>query len=143
MPQASRRRKQRDALDPRKLAAELLGTAMLVFFAVGTATLSFGFKLSGLSTSAGVVTTALAFGLVLVAFVYAIGPVSGCHINPAVTMGFLVSRRMEAKEAVGYWIAQFLGAILGALVLWGVFESSSLYRARSLDWGPTGTANSR
>ena len=96
-------------LDARRLAAELLGTALLVFFAVGTATLSFGFKFAGASTSAGVVTTALAFGLVLLALVYAIGPVSGCHVNPAVTMGFVVSRRMALSEAIGYWIAQFVG----------------------------------
>jgi aquaporin Z len=57
----------------RKLAAELLGTAVLVFIAVGTATLAFGFQLQGGSTAAGVVMTSLAFGLVLVALVYAIG----------------------------------------------------------------------
>ncbi len=50
---------------------------------------------------------------------YTIGPISGAHINPAVTMGFLVSRRMTLTEAVGYWIAEFVGAIAGALVLWG------------------------
>ena len=97
-------------LDARRLGTELLGTALLVFFAVGTATLSFGFKLTGGSTSAGVVTTALAFGLVLLALVYAIGPVSGCHVNPAVTVGFLVSKRMALGEALGYLVAQFLGA---------------------------------
>src|SRR5690242_3657231 len=87
------------AMDGRKLAAEFIGTALLVIFAVGAATLSFGFKLAGTSTSAGVVTTALAFGLVLLALVYTIGPISGCHINPAVTMGFVVSRRMAVADA--------------------------------------------
>src|ERR1700744_3969213 len=99
----------------RKLAAELLGTAILVFFAVGVATLMFGFKLDGGSVAAGVLATALAFGLVLLALVYAIGPISGCHVNPAVTIGFLASKRMSPQEAVGYWIAQFAGGILGAL----------------------------
>jgi aquaporin Z len=121
----------------RKLVAEFLGTALLVIFAVGTATLSFGFKLAGASTSAGVVTTALAFGLVLLALAYAIGPISGCHVNPAVTMGFVVSRRMALGDAVGYWIAQFLGGIAGAAVLWGILEGSSTY-TRSVGLGTDG-----
>ena len=126
-------------MDVRKLVAEFLGTALLVIFAVGTATLSFGFKLTGASTSAGVVTTALAFGLVLLALAYAIGPISGCHVNPAVTMGFVVSRRMALGEAVGYWIAQFLGGIAGAAVLWGILEGSSTYTS-SVGLGTDGYA---
>lgn len=115
-------------VDVKKLVTEATGTALLVFFAVGVATLSFGFGFAGSSTSAGVVATALAFGLVLLVLAYALGPISGCHINPAVTMGFLVARRIELREAVGYWIAQVVGAIVGALVLWGVVNSSSAYR---------------
>ncbi len=126
------------SLDARRLAAELLGTGLLVFFAVGTATLSFGFKLTGTSTSAGIVTTSLAFGLVLLALVYAIGPVSGCHINPAVTMGFVASRRMDIREAVGYWIAQFVGGALGAVVLWGVFHGSNMYSRKDVGLGTDG-----
>ncbi len=68
----------------RKIAAELLGTALLVFFAVGVATLSFGFGIAGSSFAAGVVATALAFGLTLLVLVYVLGPISGCHVNPAV-----------------------------------------------------------
>ena len=71
----------------RKFAVEFLGTAILVFFAVGVATLMFGFKFDGGSVAAGVVATALAFGLTLLALVYLIGPISGCHVNPAVTIG--------------------------------------------------------
>ncbi|MGH2872357.1 MAG: MIP family channel protein [Solirubrobacteraceae bacterium] len=122
----------------RKLVAELLGTALLVFFAVGVATLSFGFKLDGGSTSAGVITTALAFGLVLLALVYTIGPISGCHVNPAVTIGFLVSKRIDLRDAVGYWIAQFIGGILGALALWGVFSGSSQYSRKVTGLGTDG-----
>lgn len=113
----------------RPLVAECLGTASLVFFAVGVATLSFGFKVTGASASAGVVATSLAFGLVLLALVYAIGPISGCHVNPAVTIGFLASRRITPAEAVGYWIAQFVGAIIGAGALYGIFHSSPHYSA--------------
>jgi aquaporin Z len=99
----------------------------LVIFAVGAATLSFGFGLTGSSTSAGVITTAMAFGLVLLALAYALGPVSGCHVNPAVTLGFLVAKRISTRDAIGYWIAQFAGGLAGATILWGVFESSTKY----------------
>src|ERR1700739_488673 len=95
----------------RKLTAEFLGTAILVFFGVGTATLTLGFKLDGGSVAAGVLTTGLAFGLVLLALVYAIGPISGCHVNPAVTIGFVAAGRMSLGEALGYWVAQFVGAL--------------------------------
>jgi aquaporin Z len=113
---------------PRTLFAEFLGTALLVFFGVGTATLSFGFKLFGTSRSAGVVATALAFGLVLLVMVYGIGAISGCHINPAVTMGFLAARKISVQDAVSYWVAQVIGGIAGAAVLFGIFSSSPNYR---------------
>jgi aquaporin Z len=73
------------------------------------------------------VTTALAFGLVLMALVYAIGPISGCHVNPAVSLGFVVAGRMRAMEALGYWIAQVAGGIAGAYGLWAVFTGSPIY----------------
>jgi aquaporin Z len=122
-------------LDARKLAAEFLGTLVLVVIAVGVATESFGFKLfggslgAGLSGSiaAGVVATALAFGLVLVALVYAIGPISGCHINPAVTLGFVASGRMKLVEGVAYIVAQVAGGIAGAYLLYWMFKTSPLY----------------
>jgi len=111
----------------RKCAAELLGTALLVFFGVGVATLMFGFGLDGGSVAAGVVATALAFGLTLLSLAYVLGPVTGCHVNPAVTMGALLAGRIPVAEAIGYWIAQFVGGIVGALVLWGMFSASPLY----------------
>lgn len=116
-------------MNVRKLAAEALGTACLVFFAVGVATLCFGFKLTGSVVSAGVIATALAFGLVLLVLVYAIGPISGCHINPAVTIGFLVAGRISITDAVGYWIAQVVGGIAGAAVLRALFAGASQYSA--------------
>ncbi len=122
----------------RKLIVEALGTALLVFVGCGVATLMFGFKLAGTSRGAGVVTTALAFGLVLLILAYTLGPISGCHINPAVTIGFLASRRMPLNEAIGYWIAQFVGGIVGALVLWGIFSGSPVYSRSVVGLGADG-----
>jgi aquaporin Z len=124
----------------RKSFVEFLGTFILVFFAVGVATLSFGhgFGFAGISPSAGVVATALTFGLVLLALVYVLGPISGCHVNPAVTMGAVLSRRIEPIEAVFYWVAQFVGGILGALVLWAVFKASPFYSTSRTGLGTDG-----
>ena len=122
----------------RKLGAELLGTALLVFFGVGVATLSFGFGTSGSSFAAGVVATALTFGLVLLGPAYALGPISGCHVNPAVTLGALLAGRIKVNEAIGYWVAQFVGGIVGALVLWGIFSSSPLYSRTATGLGTDG-----
>ena len=126
----------------RSLLAEGLGTALLVFFAVGTATLSFGFKATGTSVSAGVVATALAFGLVLLVLVYSIGPISGCHVNPAVTIGFLVARRITLADAIGYWVAQLIGAIVGAAGLFGVFNLATGYHKSSVGLGADGYGSS-
>lgn len=93
----------------RRATAELLGTFILVFFAVGSAV--FGLDLVG---ATGV---ALAFGLTLLALAYAIGPTSGCHVNPAVTLGVLLRGGMSLREAGAYWLAQLLGGIgAGALL---------------------------
>ncbi|MFI5034880.1 MAG: MIP family channel protein [Acidimicrobiales bacterium] len=122
----------------RKLFAESLGTAVLVFFAVGVATLMFGFKFDGGSVAAGVAATALAFGLTLMALAYVLGPISGCHVNPAVTMGALVARRISLTEAVGYWVAQFVGGIVGALVLWALLRQSPMYHTSEQGLGTDG-----
>ncbi|WP_448624029.1 aquaporin [Geodermatophilus sp. URMC 64] len=97
----------------RSLIAEFVGTLLLVFLAVGAAVAG----VTGDGLVSGVVGVALAFGLVLLALAYAIGPISGCHINPAVTLGVLLSRGMTASEAGLYWIAQFAGGIAGAALL--------------------------
>jgi aquaporin Z len=122
----------------RKMAAELLGTGLLVYFAVGVATLSFGFHTAGSSFAAGVVATALAFGLVLLVLAYVLGPISGCHINPSVTIGAWLSGRIPLAEAAGYWLAQFIGGILGALLLWGTFSCSPLYSRSKTGLGADG-----
>lgn len=93
----------------RSLVAEFIGTALLVAIAVGAAV--------GGIDSIGSLGVALAFGLTLLALAYAIGPISGCHINPAVTLGVLLSRGMTTMEAGLYWVAQFAGAIAGAALL--------------------------
>ena len=126
----------------RKFWAELLGTAVLVFFAVGVATLSFGFKVDGSSFVAGVVATALAFGLTLLALAYVLGPISGCHVNPAVTLGVLVAGRISLRDAASYWVAQFIGGFVGALALWGMFSTSPLYSRASTGLGTDGWGSS-
>ncbi|AHH15612.1 putative glycerol uptake facilitator [Nocardia nova SH22a] len=125
-------------MNARTLFAEFLGTATLVFIGVGAATLSFGFDMVGASTSAGVVVTALAFGLVMLILAYAIGPISGAHINPAVTIGFLASGRISITEAVGYWIAQVLGGIAGAAVLRGIVGGAAGYSTSNQGLGADG-----
>lgn len=92
-----------------KYLAELVGTFVLVFASCGSAVIA-GDKIGFLGVS-------LAFGLSLLAMAYAIGPISGCHINPAVTIGLLVSKKMDAKLAPGYIIAQIVGAVVASAVL--------------------------
>lgn len=92
-----------------RLGAEFVGTMLLVFFAVGTAV--FGANVMG---TFGV---ALAFGFVLLALAYTFGSVSGCHVNPAVTLGMVLSRRMDATTGAMYAVAQFAGALVGALLI--------------------------
>lgn len=91
----------------KKLVAECLGTAVLVFFACGTAVL----------TGVNVVATALAFGLVIVAMAFSIGNISGCHINPAVSLGMAIRKEISWAQFGYYVIAQFIGGIIGALLL--------------------------
>jgi aquaporin Z len=93
----------------REALAEFAGTLILVFFAVGTAV--FGIE------SIGRLGVAISFGFVLLALAYAIGPTSGCHINPAVTLGVLLRGGMSIERAGVYWVAQLLGGIAGAALL--------------------------
>ena len=99
----------------RRAAAEFIGTFVLVFGGVGSAVIA--------GEAIGNLGIAFAFGLSLLAMAYAIGPISGCHINPAVTVGLLLSKRIEINEAIRYWIAQVLGAIVAALVLFIVIKA--------------------
>ena len=106
----------------KKYIAEFIGTAVLVTFGCGTA------MLVGCDAAAGggYILTALAFGLAIVACAYSIGNVSGCHVNPAVSLGVLLSGRMSGKDFVGYVIAQVLGAVFGALLLMAIFSTGGV-----------------
>lgn len=86
----------------RTVVSEFLGTLLLVFFAVGSAVLA--------GEYIGTFGIALAFGFTMVALAYALGPISGCHFNPAVTLGMLLARRITLRTATEYWIAQVVGA---------------------------------
>ena len=98
----------------KKYLAEFIGTFVLVLFACGVAG-----QVCDIG-GPGHLMTALAFGLVIVAMAYSIGNVSGCHINPAVSIAMLVSKKISVKDFIGYVIAQFLGATAGAAVLYEI-----------------------
>ncbi len=112
----------------KKYLAEFIGTFVLVLFACGTA------AVVGCSAEngTGYLLTALAFGLVIVAMAYSIGNVSGCHINPAVSIAMLVSGKMNVKDFIGYIVAQFLGATAGAAVLMAFVGKESGLGANAL-----------
>ncbi len=112
----------------KKYIAEFIGTFVLVLFACGTA------AVVGCSAEngTGYLLTALAFGLVIVAMAYSIGNISGCHINPAVSIAMLVNGKMSGKDFIGYLIAQFTGATAGAAVLMALVGKESGLGANAL-----------
>lgn len=117
----------------KKWAAEALGTFVLVMGGVGTAVLA--------GERVGALGVALAFGLTLLFLVYAIGPISGCHVNPAVTLGQLILGRISAVSAAGYVVAQLIGAFLSGLVLFAIAKNLPSYDRKTdglgaNGWGP-------
>src|SRR6266550_1128923 len=108
---------------PQRAFAETLGTALLVLVGPGSvvATLVLAGKSTPAITGADLLGISFAFGLVITALVYALGKVSGCHINPAVTFGLAATKRFHWREVPTYWAAQVGGAIVGAFGIWGVF----------------------
>lgn len=112
----------------KKYIAEFIGTFVLVLFACGTA------AVVGCSSEygTGYLLTALAFGLVIVAMAYSIGNVSGCHINPAVSIAMLVSGKLSIADFIGYVVAQFAGATAGAAVLMALVGKESGLGANAL-----------
>ena len=115
----------------RKLAAELIGTFVLVF--AGTGAIVINDASTGTVSHVGI---ALTFGLVVLAMIYAVGDVSGAHLNPAVTLGFFTARRFEARSVVPYIASQCLGAVLASLVLRLLFPANATLGATL----PTGEA---
>ena len=93
----------------KRFSAELVGTMVLVLFGCGAAVLG--------PAPFDQLAVSLAFGFAIVAMAYGIGPVSGCHVNPAVSLAAFVAGRMSAKDMLVYWVAQFIGAVIGAFLL--------------------------
>jgi aquaporin Z len=93
-------------------AAEFIGTAVLVMCGPGSAILA--------AQAIGILGVALAFGFALLIMAYVIGPISGCHINPAITLGMLLAKKITLPHAVYAWVAQVLGGIFGACVIFGI-----------------------
>ena len=100
----------------KKAIAEFIGTFTLVFVACGVAG----------ATGGSLVATSLAFGLTIVAMAYSVGRVSGCHINPAVSLGCLITNRMSAKEFGVYVCSQILGGFVGAVLVFGLFKMADV-----------------
>jgi aquaporin Z len=118
-----------------KYVAEAIGTFALVFLGCGAAVIG------GMGTGATAVDLlgiSAAFGLAIVAMAYGIGPVSGCHVNPAVSLGVFMAGRMTMSDMIGYWISQVIGAVLGALVLYLILSGKAQGWSGSLGqngWG--------
>ena len=104
----------------KKIIAEIIGTFVLVLFGTGTAVLGGG------ADGVGILGVSVAFGLSIVAMAYTIGVVSGCHINPAVTLSMIVNKRMDVKEGLVYMVSQVVGAILGSATLFYFLSASSI-----------------
>jgi aquaporin Z len=110
-----------------KIVAEFIGTFALVLFGCGAAVLG--------ADHVGQLGIALAFGFAIIALAYGIGPVSGCHVNPAVSLAAFIAGRMSVKEMGLYWIAQFAGALAGAAVL-ACIAGGTAHGLGQNGWGP-------
>lgn len=116
-----------------KYIAEFIGTMILVFFGTGTAVVTGGFTGGVGGGFLGVAAIAMAFGLTIVTGAYAIGHISGCHVNPAVSLGVWLSGRMTFKDFIGYVIAQVIGAFAGTGLLSFVVNSSKFLSGYGAD----------
>jgi aquaporin Z len=108
-------------MQSKKLIAESIGTFWLTLAGCGSAVIAAGFPQVGI----GLVGVSLAFGLSVVTMAYAIGHISGCHLNPAVTVGLAAGGRFPASEVLPYVVAQVVGAIAGAAVLYVIASGAS------------------
>lgn len=102
----------------KKYGAEVFGTCVLTLFGCGSAAIA--------GSILGTLGIAMAFGLSIVAMAFVIGGTSGCHINPAVSFGLFLDKRLRGKDLIGYWISQFLGGIIGAALLFLIIELCNL-----------------
>jgi aquaporin Z len=116
----------------KKYLAELIGTFVLVFIGCGSAVIA--------GSHVGFLGISFAFGLAVLTMVYAIGPISGCHINPAITIAMLVAGKISAKDSAGYIVAQIIGAVLGALVLLAIASGLMGYSIGTSGLGQNGYA---
>src|SRR6201999_1804035 len=107
-------------METKKYAAEAIGTFWLTFAGCGAAVIAAGFPQVGI----GLVGVSLAFGLTVVTMAYAIGHVSGCHLNPAVTVGLAAGGRFPVGQIIPYIIAQVIGAIVAALLLYAIAKGA-------------------
>ena len=111
----------------KKYLAEMVGTAVLVLMGCGTAVaLNCSSNCADVANAGTVVGTAIAFGLAVVAMAYTIGGISGCHINPAITLGCLLSGRISGKDAAMYMVFQVIGAFIGSALLFALTTYSDL-----------------
>lgn len=117
----------------KKYAAELIGTMVLVFMGCGSATLL------GTDVPGGYLAVALTFGLAIVAMAYVIGNISGCHVNPAVSLAMLINKKINFKDFTGYVIAQVIGAIIGAALIKLIVSFGIIDKTGGL--GSNGVAN--
>lgn len=117
----------------KKYVAEFIGTMVLTLFGCGSAAIS-----GGIDGALGILGIAMAFGLSIVAMAYVIGDVSGCHINPAVSLGVFLNKGMSAKDFVGYVVAQFAGGIAGAGLLFAIISSTGLGDVSAVGLGQNG-----
>jgi len=124
----------REGRKMKKQFAEFIGTFTLVLFGCGAAVIAGADGMTGV----GLTGISFAFGLALIGMAYGIGPVSGCHINPAVTLGVVAADRMDMGEAISYIIAQVLGAVAGAAVLYLIMTGKADYDLATNGLGQNG-----
>lgn len=117
----------------KKYVAEFIGTLVLTLFGCGSAALS-----GGIDGVLGILGISISFGLSIVAMAYVIGDVSGCHINPAVSLGVFLNKGMSAKDFGGYIVAQFLGGIAGAGLLYLIISNTGLGSVATVGLGQNG-----
>ena len=117
----------------KNIISELFGTFCLTLFGCGAAAIAGGSV--GAGSGLGLLGISLAFGLAVVAMAYTIGPISGCHINPAISVGMMVAGKLSVKDTVGYVIGQCIGAVLAILVLSTLLNGQSGFEAGEWAFG--------